>query len=293
MHSRSTQSRQRSLDDPGMRVLSSISRASSALDQFQEMPVSVAVTDGRCRELGGKLIGQPTRVMRDHFKVDDEPIDVEWEGSMAKGGSGLRRVLRGAKRAFYAPVLWYLDAVYSCRPSLTSKEARAEQWGALHSPDRYILAMLVGFGPPGYFFYNTRWPLALITVLILFNCTYETLGSIFPSIPDFANNSIWDIFRQGTFAISVVLGFKVNQVYQRFWLARQAYGGLCGNLNSLAQLMHLYAHAERGMSSLTVEEKLAYLDEINRYCVCYSYALIMQLLTLDHLPNEARHLVRI
>ena len=88
----------------------------------------------------------------------------------------------------------------------------------------------------------------------------------------------------------MVLGFKVNQVYQRFWLARQAYGGLCGNLNSLAQLMHLYAQFS---DSVGVEEKLAYLNEINRYCVCYAYALIMQLLTLDHLPREARHLVRV
>ena len=41
------------------------------------------------------------------------------------------------------------------------------------------------------------------------------------------------------------------------------------------------------------EEQRASLDEINRYCVCYAYALIMQLLTLDHLPSEARHLVRV
>ena len=51
--------------------------------------------------------------------------------------------------------------------------------------------------------------------------------------------------------------------------------------------MHLYA-AE---SSLTAAEIDGYLDEIYRYCVVYTYAVIMQLLTLDHLPREARHLV--
>ena len=62
---------------------------------------------------------------------------------------------------------------------------------------------------------------------------------------------------------------------------------ISGNLNALAQLMHLYA-AE---SSLTAAEIDGYLDEIYRYCVVYTYAVIMQLLTLDHLPREARHLV--
>ena len=267
--------------------------ATSVLDQFHRVPVSLDVTDERCKELGGKLIGQPTRVIRERFIAPDEPTDVEWDGSTARGGPRGRHVLRDLKRVLYAPVRWYLRIAYLNRPSLTSKEARAEQWSTLHSPHRYVLSLLVGFGPPGYFFYNLRYPLVLVTLLILINGIYETFSVLNPDLPDFTNPAIWDIFRQGTFAISVVLAFKVNQVYQRFWLARQAYGSVCGNLNSLAQLMHLYAHASNDayLSSLTAEEKHALLDEINRYCVCYPYALIMQLLTLDRLPNEARHLV--
>ncbi len=256
----------------------------SALDGFEQQPVSHAVTDARCKELGGKLIGQPTRIMREHFK-----LGVEEECDELSRG---QRVLRGAKHALYAPVRLYLHIAYSCRPSITSKEARAAQWAALHSPTRYLLSLMVGFGPPSYFFFNIRYPLALVTLLIVWNCVYETLEALYPALPEFATTQIWDIFRQGTFAISVVLGFKVNQVYQRFWLARQAYGGLCGNLNALAQLMHLYADSMDAIRE-DEEEKRASLDEINRYCVCYAYALIMQLLTLDHLPSEARHLVRV
>jgi len=260
------------------------SRAPSALDGFEQEPVSHAVTDARCKELGGKLIGQPTRIMREHFK-----LGVEEECDELSRG---QRVLRGAKHALYAPVRLYLHIAYSCRPSITSKEAREAQWAALHSPTRYLLSLMVGFGPPSYFFFNIRYPLALVTLLIVWNCVYETLEALYPALPEFATTQIWDIFRQGTFAISVVLGFKVNQVYQRFWLARQAYGGLCGNLNALAQLMHLYADSMDAIRE-DEEEKRASLDEINRYCVCYAYALIMQLLTLDHLPSEARHLVRV
>ena len=270
-------------------IKSRYSRMPSALDGFEQQPVSHAVTDARCKELGGKLIGQPTRIMREHFKLGvEEDSDAPECDELSRG----QRVLRGAKHALHAPVRLYLHIAYSCRPSTTSKEARAAQWAALHSPTRYLLSLMVGFGPPSYFFFNIRYPLALVTLLIVVNCAYDTLETLYPDLPEFATNHLWGIFRQGTFAISVVLGFKVNQVYQRIWLARQAYGGLCGNLNALAQLMHLYADSMDAIRE-DEEEKRASLDEINRYCVCYAYALIMQLLTLDHLPSEARHLVRV
>ena len=166
----------RSLEKPGTRARSNLSRSSTALDLFPQVPVSLAVTDERCKELGGKLIGQPTRIMRGHFKFD-ESTEAESE---SWNGSSPGRVLRGFKNAWYAPVRWYLDTAYTRRPSLTSKEARAEQWGALHAPDRYLLALMVGFGPPGYFFYNTRYPLALVTLLIILNCVYETVAVLYP-----------------------------------------------------------------------------------------------------------------
>jgi len=84
------------------------------------------------------------------------------------------------------------------------------------------------------FFWNVRYPLAITTLLIVANCIYETFHSLHPALPEFASTVIWDVFRQGTFVLSIVLGMKINQVYQRYWLARQSYGGYLDSANALA-----------------------------------------------------------
>ena len=155
---------------------------SSCLEQFPGVQVSADVTDHRCTELGGKLIGQPTivrrcapcrrsrahsarahcrsrcpttvvsQILRRKYKFD--PYD---DSSLPLGGSGDKskrgwtsRAWHATKRVLLSPVRFYIEAAYLSRPSITSKEARANEWAALHSPHRYILSILVGFGPPGY-----------------------------------------------------------------------------------------------------------------------------------------------
>ena len=155
---------------------------SSCLEQFPGVQVSADVTDHRCTELGGKLIGQPTivrrcapcrrsrahsarahcrsrcpttvvsQILRRKYKLD--PYD---DSSLPLGGSGDKskrgwtsRAWHATKRVLVSPVRFYIEAAYLSRPSITSKEARANEWAALHSPHRYILSILVGFGPPGY-----------------------------------------------------------------------------------------------------------------------------------------------
>ena len=98
--------------------------------------------------------------------------------------------------------------MYDCRPATTSRETRAADWAKLHAPSRYLLSLLAPFGPPGYLVRNLRAPLFVITALILFNCTYETLYILYPdTLVEFSDPQTWGVFRLGSFVRALcVLG---------------------------------------------------------------------------------------
>ena len=93
------------------------------------------------------------------------------------------------------------------------------------------------------FFWNVRYPLAITTLLTVANCIYETFHAVYPALPEFANSTIWDVFRSGTFVLSIVIGMKINQVYQRYWLARQSYGGYLDSANARTGCPYSLAHS--------------------------------------------------
>eukprot|EP00890_Picochlorum_soloecismus_P002968 jgi/Picsp_1/3672/NSC_06509-R1_upf0187-domain-containing protein len=220
------------------------------------------------KELGGKLIGQHTKVLESSLRGETKP---SWWNRL------------------------YATVIYDSRPNTTSKETRSEQWGKLHSPYRYLHSLFLYLGPPGYFLYNLRVPMTLVTVVILLNAVYSTLyiflDDKFPSIPTFRTMQTWDIFRMGSFSLSLLLSVKISKVYDRFWSARSSFGKISGNLNMLMQLMALYSRtdAPEGMSEKEASELL---DMLSAWMTVYPYALTMQLLTLSRLPREVVPLIR-
>ena len=84
---------------------------------------------------------------------------------------------------------------------------------------------------------------------------------------------------------------KVSQVYNRFWLARQSFGAVGGYLNAAAQLMTIYAAESQRSGHVSAADRGRLCDELCRWMTVYPYALTMQLLDLEKLPEEAAKLL--
>lgn len=216
------------------------------------------------KELGGKLIGRNTFV-RD-----------EQQKKKATGCLGQTFLCKG-----------YHKLVIDSRPNTTSRETRSQQWSAIHNPMRYFYMLFFYLGPPGYLIYNLRYPLSLVTFLTLLNAVYYTVTMYYPQLPLYGSTVLWDVFRMGSFLLSIIISLKISRIYDRFWAARQAFGKLGGNANAMMQLLVIYSGSipNETMSEL---EKTNALDEFQRWLIVFPYALIMQLLALKELPNEAR-----
>lgn len=183
----------------------------------------------------------------------------------------------------------YAKIVYDARPNTTSKETRQEQWEKLHNPYRYLYSLLLYVGPPGYFLYNLRAPMILVSFIIVANAVYTTMFDLFyekhESMPTFGSTEAWGMFRMGSFALSLVLSVKLSKVYDRFWSARENFGKIRGLLNMIMQLMVLYCKTN-AVKEMPKEEVDILLDTLSTWCTVFPYAVTMQLLSLTQVPVE-------
>lgn len=187
----------------------------------------------------------------------------------------------------------YTKLVYDSRPNTTSTETREEQWNKIVDPDRYLYGLLVYLGPPSFFSYNLRKPLLLVGGITILSCTYHTCYILYPNVlPTIFNRTAWDLFRMGSFALSLLLSVKVSKVYDRFWEARSHFSKIGGNLNMAMQLLELYSRTHSGsMEGMNASDVDRILGEFAAWAMVYPYALVVQLLALKGVPEEVHLLL--
>lgn len=187
----------------------------------------------------------------------------------------------------------YTKLVYDSRPDTTSTETRAEQWNKIVDPNRYLFGLFIYLGPPSFFLYNLKKPLLLVGTITILSCIYHTCDVLYPNVlPTIFNRTAWDLFRMGSFALSLLLSVKVSKVYDRFWEARSNFSRIGGNLNMTLQLLELYSRGRpdsmEGMEASDVDQILA---EFASWAMVYPYALVVQLLALSGVPEEVHLLL--
>lgn len=185
----------------------------------------------------------------------------------------------------------YVKLVYDSRPNTISKETRDEQWEILHDPYRYLHGLIVYLGPPSFFLYNLRIPLSLLGSIIILSAVYNSCHILYPKIlPDISNDASWDIFKMGSFVLSLILSVKLGRVYSRFWEARTNFGKISGNLNMCMQLLVLYSTVDipKTLSTSDVDDLV---QEFTVWATVFPYTLVMQLLSLSKVPDQVRILL--
>ena len=155
----------------------------------------------------------------------------------------------------------YTDAMYVLRPPVWRKKTLATEWDALRSEWRYVSAVLCYLGPPAHILWSIKWPMLLITV--------EVLGIYFA--PESVNRWIDDdretyitAFRICSFAMSLLLASRVNNVIQRFNQARQGFGKLGNACVVIVQIVLTHCDDDEILQDLA-RWSVIYHNSIRKY----------------------------
>ncbi len=122
----------------------------------------------------------------------------------------------------------YVNFFYDQRPNVATEKTRKAHWEKLHSSQRFIQALFCYFGPPSHLLRNLRLPLSMIAVVSVASAVYYGIQlTMYPQMPNFdEDGNLKALFSLGSFAVSLLLAMRLNRTYERFWLARQSFGGI-------------------------------------------------------------------
>eukprot|EP00775_Hariotina_reticulata_P013776 gene13776-13897_t len=114
------------------------------------------------------------------------------------------------------------------RPDVVHSKTRPQEWCALQSEWRFLHATLFYLGPPSHILWHIKYPLLLnmaIAVLITADQVrqYYKQASI---LPELADHIVFNSFRLTTFVMALLMAFRVNRTYDRWWTGRQSFAGV-------------------------------------------------------------------
>jgi putative membrane protein len=172
---------------------------------------------------------------------------------------------------------WYHKFFYDGRPDVGQKKTRKEHWKKLHSSQRFISALFCYFGPPGHFLRNLKLPLAMVTIVGLASCTYYGMKyTKSPYLPDFDQaGNLKTLFQMGSFAVALLLALRINRTYERWWLARQSFGGISLAATQAGHWMAVWCDDE------------ALVQKFTNWLIIYHFAVLKLVLALPKLPHTA------
>ena len=175
------------------------------------------------------------------------------------------------------------------RPSETDAATSDSEWKKLRAPWRHYMAFISLWGPPGNLFYNIRVPLTVISIIIGANAIYATCReTIDPSLPHwFAEGAKSTAYNLTSFLVSLLLGFKINRSFDRWWVARQNFTNICARLSGLLTSITLVKVGNENLS----EEQKTKIDRIQRLLLSLPFSMIMTLYSLDRCPLQIRHIL--
>lgn len=176
------------------------------------------------------------------------------------------------------------------RPNETDRVTTDSEWKKLRAPWRHYMAFFSIWGPPGNLLYNIRVPLSVISIIIIINAVYGTCReTINPNLPLWfaGEGSQSSAYNLTSFLVSLLLGFKINRSFDRWWLARQNFTNVCARLSGILTSISL---AKLQKSSVT-EEETGRIDRIQRLLLSVPSCIIMTLYSLDKCPLQIRHIL--
>eukprot|EP00890_Picochlorum_soloecismus_P002175 jgi/Picsp_1/2959/NSC_01183-R1_hypothetical protein CHLNCDRAFT_136917 [Chlorella variabilis] len=171
------------------------------------------------------------------------------------------------------------------RANETSKYATESEWKKLRRPWRHYMAFFLLWGPPGNLFYNIRVPMTFVSIITIANAIYGTLiETVNPNLPHwFALGSSSTAFSMTSFLVSLLVGFKINRSFDRWWLAKQNFINICCRASGLLTSVSL--------AKLREVDQKDKMHHIQRLLMILPYALIMALYSLDRCPVQVRHIL--
>eukprot|EP00798_Chlamydomonas_sp_ICE-L_P016396 gene16396-22598_t len=163
--------------------------------------------------------------------------------------------------------IWPFSLIYVARPDMLNSSAK--EWKMMHSQWRYLQGLFCYIGPPSHILWNVKWPW-LFSMLV---SAGASLFSIF--YYDLNIQLLLTSFRVTSFAMSLLLAFKLNRAYDRWKSARAAFGRCC--TRSTALFSQAVAYIEDPML----------LGEYRRFLSVYPFAVMQTVLAEPELDPKA------
>eukprot|EP00775_Hariotina_reticulata_P001996 gene1996-2318_t len=125
-------------------------------------------------------------------------------------------------------------------------------------------AVVFYVGPPGHILWHIKWPLLMnmtIAVLLIVCQVLQDQGH-FDMLPDVDAASVYNNFRLISFVLALLLTFRLNRSYERWWLARLSFGGVASACVTLS------------MQAVQWIPDAALKGEIMRWCKLWHYSVL-------------------
>ncbi|KAI8462924.1 MAG: Bestrophin, RFP-TM, chloride channel-domain-containing protein [Monoraphidium minutum] len=131
----------------------------------------------------------------------------------------------------------YLEAPASWLRPDDSKKTLPEQWAFLHSRWRFATALVPYLGPPTHTLSHVLFPVLAVMAVCVGIKLAE--GKVTWELDQYNNYAL--LFRYSSFVLSLLLAFRLNRTYDRWWAARCAFGGIGGGVGNLVRQVATYS----------------------------------------------------
>ena len=156
---------------------------------------------------------------------------------------------------------------YDSRPDLVKSKTREQHWPMLKGELRFLTGISYYLGPPSHVFWNIKYPWLLVMAVtatyalsIRFNHDTSLMTMIGENSAD-----IKDSFRYTSFVMSLVLAWRLNRGYERWWSARTSIAGVGSSALVFYQIL--------ATNLPTKPEDVKLLDTARRFCSIWAYAI--------------------
>lgn len=126
---------------------------------------------------------------------------------------------------------WYWNDPNTWHRPDDQKKTLPDQWALLQSRWRFLSALLPYLGPPSHSFWHIGLPVSAVMAMCV-GIKYAE-GHVAWQLDQYNNYAM--LFRLSSFVLSLLLAFRANRTYDRWWQARTAFGGIGGGLTNIVR----------------------------------------------------------
>ena len=173
---------------------------------------------------------------------------------------GVSSTIATAFQAFAVGPIWN-------RPDISNFRTREPEWKQLQSELRYLQALFPYLGPPNYVLWSVKYP---VLAVLLISGALLVANRYGLTVAD-TNNSFKTAFGFSTFAMSLLLAFRINRCYDRWWSARSSFGTVGSSSTYIMLHMLTFVHGHDDL-----------LLELARWLVVWPYSVKESVLGSGH-----------